>query len=706
MYRDMLLPGSAQTILRLAAPVYRMTGLTRTLTSVASAPSSIPSSGTATTAATATPTPASIPTPSDSVSNTTSKNESKGIIMNTPSSSHAPSIPLISSSSSLGGGNEPTSQHSNNEQVHIPLVSSPSEELLTTVPLSTSPPLSSSNASLIDTTNASSSEPISTSTLLPVPSITTNNNGANGGDDGGNEEEVFHFDFSESMDDKLNTSDNGTRRSSGATSVTPDRTISGAQVTINSTNSYGGVRQTRLSSMSDEAISSLIAHLSLARRRERGYDVGRWVHIQKILLEQLIQSAKYLSDRRLTAAATGYLLRALHQSLDRDYQKSLAADLWSITRMLPLNTCVDLTGIPVLVRMVPIPLSSSMMPHQHDNSNNDGDVFFFRPSDTSSPSVAASPKKLVYVANDVIDINVTLSNPYKCEIIIQRITLSTSGVPFEPFASSLQLGAETYNQRLTLSGRVLAAGKLSIRGVHIRTFNIMCEHLINDIGIGVVPLTPLSDSVDGDKERRSNEYDMRDITIVAPLPYIGVRHESLTHNNNNNDSMLIGEDRWMTLLIDNIGDITIDYIDILMQERYAVNTAIAQELYYDEDHHTDSDDDLDTPSLTLPRHTHYNKDNDMKRQQSLSSSSSSRGLVDDEAELARGRERAARRRARRTHKRLQWDMKAVAAQLPLAIQSSLRVPFRIKAHPAWYPPISFSLPLPPRPAFVLVDLIR
>ena len=120
--------------------------------------------------------------------------------------------------------------------------------------------------------------------------------------------------------------------------------------------------------------------------------------------------------------------------------------------------------------------------------------------------------QLRVVAREVFDVEGTLSNPFKFEIIVQRISLSTSGVAFEPFPASLNLPPETPAQTVLLSGKPLESGVLCIRGVHIRSapfpafrlsscpathnlaclllsicsaFNLMTEHRVDDVGKGL-----------------------------------------------------------------------------------------------------------------------------------------------------------------------------------------------------------------------------
>jgi hypothetical protein len=111
-----------------------------------------------------------------------------------------------------------------------------------------------------------------------------------------------------------------------------------------------------------------IRHMHPAKRHERGYRVGRWVLIQKSILEHLIFSAKQMQEDQLTATCTADLLRTLYPWLDDAYQSSIVSDLWSCTNLLPLNIrTIDMTGLPVLHSLRPLELPSEVAPWMDPN---------------------------------------------------------------------------------------------------------------------------------------------------------------------------------------------------------------------------------------------------------------------------------------------------------------------------------------------------
>ena len=252
---------------------------------------------------------------------------------------------------------------------------------------------------------------------------------------------------------------------------------------------------------------------------ENGVDhPGRWVSLQLQLLEDMLDSGRSSQPPRAVACCISYCLRALHPWLDRDYQKSLAAELFTTTRTLPLNTCVDMSGIPMLVSVQPIPPTSSLVPvegrlkgmtskkkkqgkagkgegkeeeeeeeEEEGEEEEEDDVFLFSPNaDTSG----ASPSSLTVSADETLHFHVTLSNPLQFEIVVQRIWLATEGVPFHAHPESLTLEPCSEGHRLLLSGRPMESGTLKVKGCFIRTFNLLHEHLVDEVGNGVPPLQP------------------------------------------------------------------------------------------------------------------------------------------------------------------------------------------------------------------------
>jgi hypothetical protein len=140
---------------------------------------------------------------------------------------------------------------------------------------------------------------------------------------------------------------------------------------------------------------------------------------------------------------------------------------------------------------------SGAAPAAEEDDQSDG-VFLFQPEDAdsssgpNSPPAAATPLSPSaaagggaggnlrrYVVGESIEVDVVLLNPLRFELILQRLSLSAVGAAFEPYPVSLALPPHSKPLRVRLTGKALAPGTLTLRGVHIRAFNLMCEHTVH-----------------------------------------------------------------------------------------------------------------------------------------------------------------------------------------------------------------------------------
>ena len=349
-----------------------------------------------------------------------------------------------------------------------------------------------------------------------------------------------------------------------------------------------------------------------AKRRERGWRVGRWVAVQKSVLEHLVFSAKQMQDDILTASCTSYLLRTLYPWLDQVYQISIVRDLWSCTRLLPLNiSTIDMTGLPVVHSLRPVEASAELAPWVDPPGGADaedrdteegvgqedqqlagmgscarirraeaalhGDVFLSRPDEDPRSQPA---KKLKFVASEPMDVEVLLSNPLAVPLQVQHLSLSTSGIAFEAFPVSFTLQPGTVGQRVLLSGIPLEEGTLKVEGLHIRIFNTMWHHPVTAHGEGIRP-----DYADGDsstyfiKPPSTNQgrVDVRAIEILPPLPKLNLAYSV---SGNLASSFLLGEEREAQLVLHNVGPLPVENLDLYVEQQFVAMSAHSQAVYY------------------------------------------------------------------------------------------------------------------------------
>lgn len=333
----------------------------------------------------------------------------------------------------------------------------------------------------------------------------------------------------------------------------------------------------------------------MSETTEKQGKVGRWFALQRYLMERIIINANRMYSKHASASACSFLLRALHPWLDAQTQKSIAADLWSITSMLPLNSKVDLTGLPVLQKVRPLE-DTNLVPTKVKLAHgingaapeDDEDVFLFSPADDE----CHVRRTITCVADEMLQVEVFLSNPLKFEVIVQRLSLSTSGVAFEAYPVSLTLGPESFDQRVVLSGKPLEPGTLAIVGCHIRVFNLTCEHPVDDAGLGIITLKPSIEGYGYSKllsecEEWGNRQLSRDLSKLYPkaypygcLPQSSAREvvtvkrievtqtvpkATLRHEFTMESALLLGEERTIDVFIDNVGSLPIEYLQLTIQ---------------------------------------------------------------------------------------------------------------------------------------------
>ena len=345
---------------------------------------------------------------------------------------------------------------------------------------------------------------------------------------------------------------------------------------------------------------------SADRRAERGFRSGglRWVFIQKSLLEHLIFSAKQMQDELLTAGCTSYLLRTLHPWLDASYQSSIVSDLWAAARSLPLNLdSIEMDGLPVVHYLRPLQIleenkswidpnpGAPQEQQEHEGGMGtahrlsraedavSGDVFLSRPDDDDVPLSKRKPHRLRFVAGEPLDVEVFLANPLKVPLQLQRVSLATSGVEFEPFAASITLAPETECQRILLSGLPKAPGQLCIRGVHIRVFNLLQEHRVTAVGQGIRPLYDdlANSSYCAAVLCTEHPVSVSDLEFVAALPKLSV---SYSMAGNMHQDLLLGERRRAWLLVHNVGPLPVDDLELKFDALFLAGSAQAQSSYY------------------------------------------------------------------------------------------------------------------------------
>ncbi|WVQ72946.1 hypothetical protein IAR50_002508 [Cryptococcus sp. DSM 104548] len=232
-------------------------------------------------------------------------------------------------------------------------------------------------------------------------------------------------------------------------------------------------------------------------------------------------------------------------------------------------------------------LSHDKTPMQHSRDeiqvdNGKKDPFFYNPRTRTSIS-----GKITLVANEAVDVFVTLRNPFAFNLEINELSIITSGVPFNTSSVPITIPALSVHT-IRLSGIAPSAGLLRIQGVFVRLVD----------GSSTEVLLPVID--DKDRERRQKRHSRLtresqkvkrtgmgarlsignrtsfmevegqekylECTVVEELPLAWVKSTSLIHG-----MMMLydGERSEIQIVLENSSSVPIDFVKLSMEDSTA-----------------------------------------------------------------------------------------------------------------------------------------
>jgi len=285
-----------------------------------------------------------------------------------------------------------------------------------------------------------------------------------------------------------------------------------------------------------------------------------WHYIQKIVLQNLVRTAKGINDHVGVARYSLYLLKTLSPVLSETVQQQYLTELFNamnnISSMGTSTIDVDMVGLPQLKKVAPLAPPSRLLPVPF-SSNQPLSIWLYTPYQKKQQT-----QQMSWVQHELCLVKVELSNQNSFDLEIQSISLSTSGVAFESHSSSVIIPAHTNSFEVVLSGKPLEAGQLVIEGCIIRAFNLVSEHPINHLGIGITW-----------KEReylqknppRVTQPPPSKILVVPPLPLLFVREATI---NQTTLKLYEGERYTAQLEITNVGSLSIDQLEFSVTPTY------------------------------------------------------------------------------------------------------------------------------------------
>lgn len=244
----------------------------------------------------------------------------------------------------------------------------------------------------------------------------------------------------------------------------------------------------------------------------KGADLSRvetrgWPALQLTILDELIDISMRLDDSQNSVRYIAYLLRRFHDLIGEERQRELSLTLERLAREKAGGFSLDMSGLPSLVGLVPVEPEAHLIPHKVAQEAGQGakkaGAFIVDSTFRNKSKRCGSNEGIVWAEEQLVYVEVRLCNPMTFPVFIEGISLSTSGVPFEAYPTSLTLPPEARGYSVTLSGKPMGNGELLIKGCLVETFNVTYEHAIDQNGrparggvgdgihVQVIPLLPL-----------------------------------------------------------------------------------------------------------------------------------------------------------------------------------------------------------------------
>ncbi|WVR06234.1 hypothetical protein IAU60_003264 [Kwoniella sp. DSM 27419] len=323
-----------------------------------------------------------------------------------------------------------------------------------------------------------------------------------------------------------------------------------------------------------------------------------WPELQVEMLKEGIAVTEALPDHpsiiRLALSAlnglTAHLRPQSQIMLSKLYPQALAT-----TRRRGMNIGLIPWWIPgkVVLSIEVASLPPNKLPIEHSREEitvkpGKKDPFLYNPR-----LKAAAGGKLVLVANEQVDIFVTLRNPFAFELEIQDLSILTSGAPFITSPLPLTLPAVSV-QTIRVTGHSPVPGRLQIKGVSIRLPD----------GSSAEIYVPLIDTAEQQKrDRRKSRLDVDtgkvkrygmearfaaldkatkgdvdepggsdsgdkwlECQVVEELPLAWIKRTSLTHGT---VMLYNGESSSIRITLENSSSVPIDFIKLTFEDSTA-----------------------------------------------------------------------------------------------------------------------------------------
>nr|XP_018912061.1 PREDICTED: protein brunelleschi [Bemisia tabaci]XP_018912062.1 PREDICTED: protein brunelleschi [Bemisia tabaci]XP_018912063.1 PREDICTED: protein brunelleschi [Bemisia tabaci] len=222
-----------------------------------------------------------------------------------------------------------------------------------------------------------------------------------------------------------------------------------------------------------------------------------WPRIQKQVLNDLVVAAKRLGNPGLATRHMTFLLQVMWQHLTPPEKQDFSLQLQKLTVQCegsPVTIILDsglvvppanLLNIPQLESFVIQNLKPHLRPIKLEKVKHDFGPFLYTPLSLGSlekKSVQLDQKlDYCWVANELCEIVLEISNPLSFELEISNMLILTSELVFESVPLSVTLAPDASHHSVTLTGTPKEDGNLEINGYSTHTLGVKSNCRLRNI---------------------------------------------------------------------------------------------------------------------------------------------------------------------------------------------------------------------------------
>ncbi|XP_075217129.1 trafficking protein particle complex subunit brun isoform X2 [Lycorma delicatula] len=295
------------------------------------------------------------------------------------------------------------------------------------------------------------------------------------------------------------------------------------------------------------------------------YPPGRldgWPGLQKLVLQDLVVSAKRVGHSAVATRHMTFLLQVMWSQLTPTERHDSALHLQTLASQCegaPVPLVLDSGLVIPPANLITIPqtesftvqnLKTHLRPCKLEKTKENFGPFLFTPlSFGSLERKQKTNNKLDYlwVAEEMCEVTLELSNPFTFELEVSNMRLLTSGVVFESLPLTLSLPPEAVNYSVTLMGFPKETGELEITGYSTHTLGVKSNCRLKNI-----------------PELGQPVYTV-DVIPALPLLHVSLSFPSQNSKQENTVLLYAGESVECTVTMSNEGEKPVEWLDICIE---------------------------------------------------------------------------------------------------------------------------------------------